>query len=72
MSAVGSGALLCQALDARALRVACADDDADGQGDGVDGRRGRIGPRPAPYGAEGLHEHAMPGSTISATHLSTS
>ena len=40
------------------LEGACADDDADGQGNGVDGRRDRIGPCPAPYGAEGLHEHA--------------
>ncbi|KFI72843.1 hypothetical protein BLSS_3002 [Bifidobacterium longum subsp. suis] len=44
------------------LEGAGADDDADGQGDGADGRRGRIGPRPAPYGAEGLHGRSRYGT----------
>ena len=49
------GGFVLSVLGGVCLEGACADDDADSQGDGIDSRRGRIGPRPAPYGAEGLH-----------------
>lgn len=56
------GGFLLFGLGCLGLEGAGADDDADGQGDGADGRRGRIGPRPAPYGAEGLHGRSRYGT----------